>query len=242
LGPAWPWNGEPHPLRGAGRDPGSGRDDRAGVARHRGSPLEAGRSRHHRAAAAKAGIEAAVAEIAREHQDVGGPADGDEAAAGPYQQRERALVAGEIRHHDAFPTEARVDGAVGSVAHEREIGAALAGDNDLPVGLERDRAGGVDAAEIREDLPVTPEARVDPAHPVVAHERDVAAARSRDDDRPAPRDRDRVGVVLAAEIGADLAAVPEAPVQLPRRGQRGGDERECGGDAGDRRTAAHRSL
>src|SRR5205085_5145565 len=81
---------------------------------------------------------------------------------------------------------------------------AEAGDDDLPVPLDRDRGGALVAAPNAEASrhPAAPaEARVESAVSVVAGEREVAAAArlaAGGDDLPVRLDRDRVGGVVAA--------------------------------------------
>ena len=97
--------------------------------------------------------------------------------------------------------------------------AGSAGGDELAVGLDGERDGGVLAAEVGGDDPAAAEARVEAPVGVVADEREVAQG-ARDlgrkpghDELAVGLDRDRFGLVgVAADVGPDDPAAAEARV------------------------------
>ena len=144
---------------------------------------------HRLAVGGEAAIEVAVGvdagdrkTAAEEARPVGeGPSRGDDPAVGLDRDRESEVGAAEVVGLGAAG-EVAVERAVAAVAGEREVKVAVvvvpcvAGGDDLAVGLDPDRAGLVDAAEVGLDLAVVVEAAVERAVEVVAGECEVVVA------------------------------------------------------------------
>src|SRR5207237_732351 len=119
--------------------------------------------------------------------------------------------------------EARIEAAVGAVAHESEGDTAGAGGvarrDELSVRLQDERKGlVVEAADGGGDLPPGAEARIERAVGVVARERERGAAGpcgvARRDELPIGLQDERGDLVVdVAEWSDDLPARTEAPIQ-----------------------------
>ena len=105
----------------------------------------------------------------------------------------------------------------------------VAGDDDLAVGLQRRRIGGVETAEVRDGHPAV-EARVGGAVRVQSRDCEVGAPVAGEHELAVRLDQDRPGDVTHEGAEGPHAVAVEGRVQIARRGMRDrGQRREQDG-------------
>ncbi|KDB50414.1 hypothetical protein X805_39880 [Sphaerotilus natans subsp. natans DSM 6575] len=190
-------------------------DAAAGIAHHRLHEVRAAQIGRHPAVAGKAGVDAAVGQVAQQREvnvaaRLGRIAAGEDAAVVLHHQRaDHVEAASDIGAHDAAAAEAGIQRAVVVPAHQGMIVAGRAAEQDAAIGLDRQRADQVGGAAGIDPGIAVAAAEGGVEHAVGRHPRDRgrAAERAAQHDASLRVDRHRAGLAELADIAPQRSAV-----------------------------------